>query len=216
MILLKEDCHPPIPTCIFSRDAFAGLADHTLVCKRMPCLSYSHMTYDIWRQQFVIPELPDKWDLFSEADENSWYDDVVRWSKLHGKNIKHSHSALEIFGIFNQRNGNNHFYSCRCDYSLTIWKQVDGSQHTLSLLQASRQPEEALLVEVNPGSWKTDGARLDAGECSFRFRYCIVQCCEMDSFSMKIPEGLLYKSLGLFNTSQPGACNDCNQPCVGG
>ena len=23
--------------------------------------------------------------LFSEADENSWYDDVVRWSKLHGK-----------------------------------------------------------------------------------------------------------------------------------
>ena len=46
MILSQRRLSATNANLYFSTDAFAGLADHTLVCKRMPCLSYSHMTYE--------------------------------------------------------------------------------------------------------------------------------------------------------------------------
>ena len=81
-------------------------------------------------------------------------------------------------------------------------ERVESLRSTHShLLQASRQPEEAPMVETNLSSWKTDGARLDSGECSIGFRYSAMKgilvlwrhqrVCHTNPFEV------------FFNTSQP-------------
>lgn len=180
--------------------------NYTSVCKRMPCLSYPHM-----KAAICYGCDPD----FQTNDSFSMQMRTLGMTKLYRDHyclFKYQGSTISSFdlGILINRMDIETAIHAGATIPLLLGKSWIASKHTLSLLQASRQPEEAPMVETNLSSWKTDGARLDAGECCIGFRYSAMKgilvlwkhqrVCHTNPFEV------------FLNTS--ATCNGGNQPCV--
>ena len=109
MIVLKQKLASTNANLYFSTDAFVSLAVNIPRFVR-ECHVWVIL---IWRQQFVMPvtRTSRQMGLFSEADENSRYDHVVRWSRL----FVFTYLRMVIISSFTpwnsyQRNGHRNFY----------------------------------------------------------------------------------------------------------